>query len=183
MKHLSLLLAICCLIVAEVNAQQDEPMQNRWFTGGNFGLSFGNLTFINISPQVGYRFTEKVAAGGGVNFQYLSDRTRVNGQTVYRTSRGVGGLNVFGRVYPVPQFMVQAQPEANIVWGKDRDYINNLEFKAGARLVPSLLLGGGLVLPAGRNALIVSAFYDVLQNPNAPYGRRAIVNFGYNVGF
>lgn len=183
MKHLGLNLLLIILNAFAAQAQDDEPMQNRWFTGGNFGLSFGNFTFVNISPQVGYRFTEKVAAGGGVNFQYISDRTRVNGQTVYRTNRGVGGLNVFGRVYPVPQFMVQVQPEANLVWGKDRDYINDLEFKAGTRLVPSLLLGGGLVLPAGRNALIVSAFYDVLQNEYAPYGRRAIVNFGYNVGF
>lgn len=158
-------------------------MQNRWFTGGNFGLSFGNFTFINISPQVGYRFTERVAAGGGINFQYISDRTRINNITTYRSNRGVGGLNVFGRVYPIPQLMLQVQPEANYIWGKDRDYINDQEFRFAGTVVPSLLLGGGAVLPAGRNAMILSVFYDVLQNPNAPYGNRPIVNFGYNIGF
>ncbi|OLY93728.1 hypothetical protein SAMN05444008_11453 [Cnuella takakiae] len=183
MKHLNLILGFFLLFVGVAVQAQDEPMQNRWFTGGNFGLSFGTYTFVNISPQIGYRFTDKVAAGGGVNFQYISDRTRVNGETVYRTNRGVGGLNVFGRFYPVPQFMVQVQPEANYVWGKDKDFINNQEFRFDPRVVPSLLLGGGLVLPTGRNALIISAFYDVIQDPDAPYGRRPIVNFGYNLGF
>ena len=53
-----------------------------------------------------------------------------------------------------------------------------------AKIVPSLLLGGGLVLPAGGSgAFIASVFYDVLQDPNSPYGARPIYNFGYNVGF
>jgi hypothetical protein len=161
---------------------EDAPPGNRWFTGGNFGLSFGNYTFINVSPQVGYRFTDRVAAGGGVNFQYVSDRTRINGETIYKSSRGVGGLNIFGRVYPIQQFMLQVQPEANYVWGKDKDYINNQEYTFDARVVPSLLLGGGLVLPSGRSALIISVFYDVLQKESSPYGSRPIVNFGYNIG-
>lgn len=158
-------------------------MPSRWFTGGNFGLSFGNFTFINISPQIGYRFTERFAAGGGVNFQYISNRTRINNTTTYRSNRGVGGLNVFGRVYPIQQLMLQVQPEANYVWGKDRDFVAGQEFRFGGRMVPSLLLGGGAVLPAGRNAMILSVFYDVVQNPDAPYGNRPIVNIGYNIGF
>ncbi len=145
-------------------------------------MSFGNYTFINVSPQLGYRFTDRVAAGGGVNFQYVSDRTRINGETIYKSSRGVGGLNIFGRVYPIRQAMLQAQPEANYVWGKDKDYINNQEYTFDAQVVPSLLLGGGLVLPAGRSSLILSVFYDVLQKEASPYGSRPIVNFGYNIG-
>lgn len=181
MKHLKLL-TVLVWISASAMAQNEEPGGSRWFGGGNFGLAFGNYTFINVSPQVGYRFTKHLAAGGGINFQYISDRTRVNGETVYKSQRGVGGLNIFGRVYPIPQFMVQAQPEANYVWGKDRNYVSDQEFKFDSRLVPSLLLGGGVVLPAGRSALILSVFYDVLQNEGSPYGRRPIVNFGYNFG-
>ena len=34
----------------------------RLFFGGNFGLTFGNFTFINVSPVVGYRLTDKFSA-------------------------------------------------------------------------------------------------------------------------
>ena len=64
MKKQTRLIAILLLLCNHLFAQEEAPAQSRWFGGGNFGLSFGNYTFINISPQVGYRFTEKVAAGG-----------------------------------------------------------------------------------------------------------------------
>lgn len=178
----SLLLSLLCLLLVCSVHGQEEPA-SRWFGGGNFGLSFGRFTFINVSPQVGYRFTNRFAAGGGVNLQYVSDKTVINDVAVYRSTRGVGGLNLFGRVYPIPQLMLQVQPEANYVWGRDRDLINDRDFKVAGAVVPSLLLGGGAVLPAGRSALVLSVFYDVLQRPDAPYGARPFVNVGYNVGF
>jgi long-subunit fatty acid transport protein len=43
---------------------------------GNFGLAIGSYTIINISPQVGYRFTQALAAGMGVNLIYVSEKQR-----------------------------------------------------------------------------------------------------------
>jgi hypothetical protein len=37
-------------------------------------------------------------------------------------------------------------------------------------------------LPAGRGAMIVSVFYDVLQQAHSPYGSRPIFNIGFNFG-
>lgn len=181
-KHLQLLLLLF-LSSAVAFAQKDDEMGSRWFAGGNFGLSFGNYTFINVSPQLGYRFTERVAGGGGVNFQYVSNRTRINGETISKFNRGVGGVNVFGRVYPLEQFMIQLQPEVNYVWGKDKYYNPPQEYKVGGQTVPSLLAGAGAVLPTGRSAMIISVFYDLLQREASPYGNRPFVNFGYNIGF
>ncbi|MEI6948508.1 hypothetical protein V9K67_15040 [Paraflavisolibacter sp. H34] len=158
--------------------------RNRLFVGGNFGLSFGSYTFINVSPQVGYHFTDHFAAGAGVNFQYAGLKEEDgNGRTVSKTSQGVAGLNVFGRVYPIRQFMFQVQPEANYVFGKDVLYYTDprQEYKF-SKIVPSLLAGGGLVLPSGRGAMIVSVFYDVLQRPNSPYFNKPIFNFTFNAG-
>lgn len=164
---------------------EDEKgfQRERLFVGGNFGLTFGNFTLINVSPQIGYRFTDHVAAGVGLNLQYISIKEKYTNGDIYRkTSQGVTGLNVFGRLYPIDQFMIQVQPEANYVFGKERYYNPRQEFNLDAMIVPSLLLGGGLVIPSGRGAFITSAFYDVLQNPNSPYGKRLIVNFTFNVG-
>ncbi len=154
------------------------------FVGGNFGLSFGDYTVINLSPQLGYRFNRFVAAGVGINGQYVSVRDRyLNGNTFRKTSQGVVGLNLFGRVYPIEQVMLQVQPEANYVFGKETYFDTNprTEYKMDAEIVPSLLVGGGLVIPGGRSSAMIYLMYDVLQKDNSPYGRKAFFNFGVNL--
>ena len=174
-------------------AQEEEPKEkkgfqkDKLFIGGNFGLTFGDYTLINISPQLGYRFTNHLAAGVGINAQYISFKQRdyYNNDPVYKSARGVGGLNIFGRVYPIQQIMLHVQPEVNYVFGNETYFQPppKQEYNLDAVIVPSLLLGGGAVLPAGRGALIASIFYDVLQKENNPYGKRPIFNFGYTFGF
>ena len=182
-----LLLLLLCSVYGFA---QDDPgterscfQKERLFVGGNFGLTFGSYTLINISPQVGYRFTDHFAAGLGINAQYISVKSYyASGQEYSRTSQGVTGLNIFGRVYPVEQLMIQVQPEANYVFGNIKYYGNPPQTtKLDALIVPSLLVGGGAVIPAGRGSFIASVFYDILQNTNSPYGARPIYNFGYNI--
>jgi hypothetical protein len=187
-------LAITFLCMALISFSQDKEEKKEkgfhkenLFVGGNFGLTFGNYTLINVSPQIGYRFSKLFAAGVGLNLQYVSlKRKDYNGDTYYKTSQGVMGLNIFGRVYPIKNIMLQAQPEINYVFGKEKyfqtSYQEAQEFNLNAEIVPSLLMGGGLVLPSGRGAFIISVFYDVLQNSSSPYGNRPFVNFTYNVG-
>jgi hypothetical protein len=173
-----------------VSFAQDEPgeakkgfQKEKIFVGGNFGLTFGDYTLINISPQVGYRFNNYLAAGLGINAQYISVKQYLyGGQEYSKTSQGVTGLNIFGRVYPIDQIMIQVQPEANYVFGNIKYYSNPPQTtKLDAVIVPSLLIGGGAVIPSGRGSFIASVFYDILQDKNSPYGARPIYNFGYNI--
>ena len=110
------------VLAQEEERQPDEQKgfdKSKLFIGGNFGVSFGDYTFANISPQLGYRFNRFVAAGAGVNFQYSSVKYRdVSGNSAYKAAYGVGGLNVFGRVYPIQYILLQVQPEINYTWGK-----------------------------------------------------------------
>ncbi|MET0244193.1 MAG: hypothetical protein ABW174_12025 [Flavitalea sp.] len=141
---------------------------------------------MNISPQLGYRFNRYLAAGVGVNALYSSFRSIYanGGGTASRTNYGVAGVNAFGRVYPIEFVFLQAQPEANYVWGKQKNYFENREYRLGGKIVPSLLLGAGGAIPTGNTgAFIVMAQYDVLQNERTPYGDRVFFNFGYNFGF
>lgn len=178
-----------CIFFYAVSFSQEEAetekgfKKEKLFVGGNFGLSFGDLTLINISPQIGYRFSPLFAAGLGINGQYVSVKNRYFDGTPYsKTSQGVFGLNVFGRVYPIQHIMLQVQPEANYIFGKQTFYgSTNQEYKMDAVIVPSLLVGAGAVFPSGRGSFIASFFYDVLQKPNAPYGSRPFLNFGYNI--
>lgn len=192
MKKTRILLLMALFATNMLWAQQEEGerkqglQKEKLFLGGNFGLTFGDYTLINISPQLGYRFTDFFAAGVGLNGQYVSIRERYsNGDTYSKSSRGVVGLNVFGRVYPIRNIMLQVQPEANYVFGKDKYFDSDPPqiFKSDASIAPSLLLGAGAVFPSGRGAMIISIFYDVLQDKNSPYGKRPIYNFGYTIGF
>lgn len=185
-KYLAFVVLICFSnsLMAQKEDADEGADPNRWFFGGNFGLTFGDYTLINVSPQVGYRFTERVAAGGGVNLQYASIKERYsNGDAYRKISQGVTGLNLFGRVYPIQNFMLQLQPEANYVFGRVKYYDATPNSKLNGKIVPSLLAGGGLVFPSGRGALIMAVFYDVLQDPNSPYSNKPVINFGYNIGF
>ena len=190
----AILFAALCAITIFAFAQDEEPdekkekgfQKEKLFVGGNFGLTFGNYTLINVSPQIGYRFTDFFAAGVGINLQYVSWKDEYSNGDNSKTSQTVTGLNVFGRIYPIKNFMIQVQPEENYLFGKQKYYqaYTQTTFKnnTDAKIVPSLLLGGGLVIPSGRGAFITSVFYDVLQKDNSPYGNRPIVNFTYNVG-
>lgn len=192
MKNI-LFLLIGLLVAGQSFAQYErEPAReeskgfdkNKLFFGGNFGLSFGDQTLINVSPQVGYRFNQYLAAGAGINFIYSSLKSYyINGSVASRQNLGYGGLNVFGRVYPIQYIFLQAQPELNYSWGKLKEYNPDASYTLPGKFVPSLLLGAGAAIPAGKGAFVIMGQYDVIQDARGPYGDNIFLSFGYNIGF
>ena len=184
------LITLLILISASASsfAQQEQSSsgfdKSRLFAGGNFALSFGTYTLVNVSPQVGYHFTDMFAAGVGINYIYYNYRIyNADGSLAGRDIYSYAGMNVFGRVYPIRQMFLQAQPELNYVWGKTEDYNDHITASLKGQFVPSLLLGGGAAIPAGRGAIMISVMYDVLQNNLSPYYHQAVFGFGYVMGF
>lgn len=188
-KFFLLYFAITLTIMQTVIAQEEqEPVQkgfdkSKLFFGGNFGLGFGTNTSVNVSPQVGYRFSDYFAAGVGVNFNYYSFKYyNYNGSDLYRENFGYTGFNVFGRVYPIKFLLLQVQPELNYSWGSRKFYDGTQKQKLAGLFVPTLLLGGGAAIPmGGRNgALLLMIQYDILQQQRTPYGNRPFFSLGYN---
>jgi hypothetical protein len=151
----------------------------RLFFGGNFGLTFGNFTFINVSPQVGYQVSPIFSAGTGVNFIYQSDKY-YSGSREVKNTLGYAGLNIFGRVNPYKFIILNAQPELNYVWGTTR--VEGLgDSKIDPKFVPSFLVGVGAAIPmGGRGRMIAMLQYDLIQDNLSPYGRNAFFTFGVN---
>ena len=173
-------------VVAAQDEEKTTTTNNRLFAGGSLGLSFGNYTLINLSPQIGYRFNKYLASGIGFNLIYASQKDKdYYGRDLSKSVQGITGLNVFTRFYPVEKFFVQIQPEANYIFGNITYFQGNApgKYKLDAQIVPSFLGGGGLVVPTGNGALITTVMYDVLQRLNSPYGNKPIVNVGYNFNF
>ena len=65
-----------CLAVYNLNAQDEEELRpiDRIFFGGNFGMQFGTITNIEVSPLVGYHITPRLSAGVGTRFEYFKDK-------------------------------------------------------------------------------------------------------------
>ena len=180
---------IMCLLISALaltaNAQDEEVEQQKGFDksklfyGGNIGLGFGsNQTYVNVSPQVGYRFNRFFAVGTGINFIYSS--YNYEDFSNYKAQYGVIGLNIFGRAYPIEYVFAQVQPELNYTWYKET-YTSGDVIKEGPKFVPSLLIGGGASIPLGRaGAMLVMIQYDLLQQPLNPYGSNAFLTIGFN---
>jgi hypothetical protein len=189
MKKYVLVLMVIIAAAQGIQAQ-DEPEQtekkgfdkSKLFFGGNFGLGFGTNTFVNVSPQVGYRFNDYLAAGVGVNFNYYSYKTYFSDGNYSRSSLGYTGFNVFGRVYPIKFIFIQAQPELNYSWGSTKYSNTEIKDRLPGQFAPSLLIGGGAAIPMGtRNgALLLMMQYDVLQENRSPYGNKPFFTLGYN---
>jgi len=183
MKKFFSLLIIAMGIMQYLTAQDSDGKgfdKSKLFVGGNLGLAFGTYTIVNVSPLVGYRFTNVLAAGVGLNYNYYG-----YDDGFYTSKQTYAGMNIFGRVYPIPQAFIQVQPELNYMWASQiPDGGQNLPELKINQFVPSLLMGGGAAIPTGPNgAITISVMYDVLQNIWSPYYHQAVYGFGYNVGF
>ena len=187
------------LFAQDSTTQKEEPEpkkfdRSRVFIGGTFGLSFGTYTFINISPQVGYRFSNLFAAGIGINGQYSQYTEKYNGDVISREEYGVMGMSLFGRLYPIQQAFISIQPELNYIWGNRKVYTPyypvDSKSSLNGKIIPSLLLGAGAVLPTGKGGggLMIMAQYDLLNtagdnvNPGTPYGSNIFFSIGFSTG-
>ncbi len=52
---------------------EQVPFRERFFTGGGFGLAFGNYTNLQLAPVLGYKITDWFAGGVGLTYIYIKD--------------------------------------------------------------------------------------------------------------
>ncbi len=181
---------LCLLIifsyagVAQVDSDQNEnpdrsnPEENSEFWdkvyfGGNFWVQFGTLTYVDISPLVGYRFTENFSAGPGITYQYLRYKRLDYSTSVY-------GGRVFARHTIARQFFVEAQYENLNV---EFPVVVNGSFDYVREWVPGAFLGGGIYQPIGRRAaVILSVLYNFTYvDGKSPYNSPWVFNVGFTL--
>lgn len=154
-----------------VKKKINTDWMDKVFIGGNMGLSFGtNYSYLNLSPNLGYKLTEKMSVGTGVSYIY----TKTNGIDFHDY-----GANVFTRYRVFDQIFAMAQYEVlSYDYGLER----------GRDIYSTVLVGGGLVQPIGANAnFIVSVLYNLLYDVdslnNGPYSSPLVVSGGVSLGF
>ena len=189
--HAVIALLFCALASGPAAAQQEPPPPSsagkpappkaatkpkRFFVGGGLGIGFGDVTWIEVSPLLGYRVAPRLTIGGSLLYRYRDDERYAEDLTA--SDYGAGGF-VRGDVYE--GFFVQGEYEylsyefPLAAGGTDREGFS------------SILVGPGYSSPlGGRASLYVAALYnfsydqDDLTSPyDDPWVIRVCVGFAF----
>lgn len=130
--------------------------------GGNFGAVFGSLTYVDISPFIGYRFTDEWLVGIGVSYIYY--RQRYTPTQTYQTH--LYGARLFTQYAVLPNVFLHGELEA-----MNFDYYDFLSGTNSRSWYITPLLGAGYIQPlGGRSSIRVTALYAFnANNPKSPY--------------
>jgi hypothetical protein len=131
----------------EPSGRGGKPKENRWIRGGNVGLWLGTYTFVQAAPFVGYRVTDRLTTGAGIDFTYIRNRN-----TIPVDEFSIFGGNLFGRFNVSRELFLQAEYSALSLPD------------AGTRIWYNSPLVGGGYFP-GRGAYIMAMW---ALNPDYP---------------
>jgi hypothetical protein len=153
-------------------ARKSEPkppfnLKDHLFTGGNFGLQFGTVTLIDVSPVIGYKITPKFNIGFGITYIHFRDsRNPIYVQNIY-------GARALARYFILPNLFAHAEYEGlHSQW----------EAYKPAFTIYNFLAGGGY-----RQAISEHLFLDAMLLWNftptiyTPYNN-PIIRIGFNLG-
>jgi len=160
-------------VSGQKNREEPPPFRERLFFGGNFGLQFGTITDIQVSPVVGLWVLPRLAVAVGPDYRfykYRYDRTSIYGGKCYMQFVIIKDINTFLPIGANTGIFFHIEDELlslkSTFWKNppvfsDRFYIN------------TVLAGGGISQQIGRrSSLNIMALwplndsgYGVYSNP------------------
>ena len=177
MKQLILILLLFAAIGAKAQPQEQEPLRDRIYVGGNVGFQFGtDYTSVLVAPLVGYKFTEKFSAGIGGTYMYYKIKDRYYN---YTFSTNIYGGSLFTRYFLFENLFAHAEYEM-----LNLKTFNFFEQKTERLWVPALFIGGGYQQMLGSSSFAqILLLYDIIQETNTPYQSPLVVRVGFGFGF
>jgi hypothetical protein len=159
--------------------KQQPSFGDRIFFGGDFGLQFGTVTVINVSPLAGYKVTDDFSAGIGITYQYYEDKTFSEPLTT-----SVFGGRLFGeyQLPMIPNFFAHAEYE---VLNYDKLFIDPYySYRIYKKNVTAnnILVGGGYRQAIGGRAFVnLLLLYNLTEDENSLYSN-PIIRMGVSFG-
>lgn len=180
----------CCFLASAQEIQPNMPSKfsDRIFFGGNFGLQFGEITLIDVSPMVGYRITDKVATGISLSYKYYQNKKffyNPYSNSFMEMTSNIYGASIFGRYYFVENLFAHAEYEY-LIYSYDNYRPNSIGASYSKSTetvnVPGLFLGGGYRQPiGGRTYFTITILYNIMESQYSPYSN-PIIRVGMSVG-
>ncbi|MCF8259082.1 MAG: hypothetical protein K9J06_16115 [Flavobacteriales bacterium] len=162
----------------EEQAKPRSKFKNNLILGGNFGLQFGTVTFVDISPLAGYQVFKNAFLGLGVTYQYLNWETSGGAYATHT----VGG-RAFARYVIWKGIMAHAEFEMlNLDCFDEDHYVLTNELKTVRTWVPGALFGAGYYQRAGnRSGFTALVLFNAMQSNCTPYAN-PVIRIGFNFG-
>lgn len=97
---LTIFLSSACYskLSAQKKREEPPPLRERLFFGGNFGLQFGTITDIQVSPVVGLWVLPRIAIAVGPDYRFykdMFDKTNIYGAKGYMQFVVIQNINSF----------------------------------------------------------------------------------------
>ena len=193
MKNKILIIVLFNLISVSLFAQtEDNPsvkdlqFNQRLVYGGGFGMQFGNVTLLDLSPTIGYRVSDQLTLGTGISYKYNSIKEYTfdqNSGRWYDYNSNIYGGSFWGRYYILKNIFAHAEIEQLRI---------NYNYTSISTSVPtnvkdgvdvtSTLVGGGYRQPIGNRIFFnILVLFNLNQSDFSPYNN-PIIRAGISVG-
>jgi hypothetical protein len=142
------------IIIGQTGREEPPPIRERLFYGGNFGLQFGTITDVQISPVIGLWVLPRTAIAIGPDYRfykYYDEQTNIYGGKGYMEFILLKNIN---SVIPIGS-------NTNIVFHLEDELLSlqasfwkNPPYTSERFYVNTVLAGGGLSQQIGRRSSI-----------------------------
>jgi hypothetical protein len=135
------------------NRDAVPPVKDRLFYGGSFGLMFGTITDIQVSPVIGFWVLPRVAIAVGPTYRYYKDqvdRTALYGGRSYLQFVVIQDINSFLPVGVHTGFFLHAEDE--LLSLKTSFWKNPPPYETDRFYINTVLAGAGISQQIGRRS-------------------------------
>ncbi len=146
--------------------------KDRIFLGGNLGLQFGTQTYIDVSPLIGYKITDRFSSGIGVTYIYYRYK-----DNVYSYNTNIYGGRVFSRYFFTENIFGHAEFE---VLNMELLSTNNYQYYRKNIYTP--MIGAGYIQRfSNQSGIYLLLLYNLNDSAESPYSN-PIIRIGFNIG-
>lgn len=158
----------------DANLHKENSFKSHLFFGGGFGLQFGSVTLIELSPLVGYKVTPKLGIGVSPTYKYYSYNNSYYSSS--RLENNIYGGSIFARYMIFENIFAHAEYESLFYNIKVSGYPTDM------RQYNSLLVGGGYRQQiSGNAAMNIMVLWNLNDTPDSPY-TNPIIRIGFTIG-
>ncbi len=190
-KFVSVYFVIVFISFSTLSAQEEDNRRGDFFITPDFGLMFGSINRIEISPALGYHLTDKLSLAAGFKYEFYSQTRYYAYQPEFKTY--IYGPRFFARYtffknlgdyFPFgmnTSLFAHAESETSSLERKYFDYPNFPE--TGRLWYSTILLGGGISQTATERLQLNILFLWDTGGGNITLYNNPIIRFGIQYYF
>jgi hypothetical protein len=156
------------------NLHKQSSFKSHLYFGGGFGLQFGTLTLIEVSPLAGYKVTSKFSVGLSPTYKYYHYNNYYGPASDLTTN--VFGGSIFARYSIFENIFAHVEYESLAYNSKVPGYNETRQ------QFNSFFVGGGYNQRISMNsAMYILVLWNLNDTPDSPY-INPILRVGFSVG-